>query len=79
MGNPLFELLGGTAQSAGNAGGAFGGISNIIAQYMNFRKTYNGDARAQIQQMLNNGQLTQDQFNQAAQLATQLQNLIGKR
>lgn len=50
--------------------------NNIINQFMNFRRMYQGDARAQIQQMLNSGQITQEQYNNAVQMAQQLQGML---
>ena len=49
---------------------------NMIQQFMNFAQTFNGDPRTQIQQMLNSGQVSQAQYNQAVQLAQQLQRML---
>lgn len=49
---------------------------DMIQRFMQFRQNYSGDAKAQIQQMLNSGQITQQQYNQAVQMAQQLQMLI---
>ena len=50
--------------------------NNIINQFMNFKRMYQGDARTQIQQMLNSGQITQEQYNNAVQMAQQLQGML---
>lgn len=76
MANPLFNLLGGNAM---NLPGPFGNIANLINQLNNFRATYQGNPQQQVQQMLNSGQITQSQFNQAAQMATQIQNMLTGR
>lgn len=49
---------------------------NMIQQFMQFAQTFNGDPRMQIQQMLNSGQVSQTQYNQAVQLAQQLQRML---
>lgn len=49
---------------------------NIINQFMNFKSMYRGDARSQIQQMLNTGQISQEQYNRAVQMAKQLQSML---
>ncbi len=61
MGNPLFNTY---------------GNNNIIQKFMQFKNSYNGDPKQQIQQMLNSGQLTQEQYNQAVEKANQLQMLL---
>lgn len=48
----------------------------MIQRFMQFRQNFNGDPRAQIQQMLNSGQITQSQYNQAVQMAQQLQSML---
>ena len=61
MGNPLFNTY---------------GNNNIIQKFMQFKNSYNGDPKQQIQQMLNSGQLTQEQYNRAVEQANQLQMLL---
>jgi hypothetical protein len=51
-------------------------MGNLVSQYHNFRKTFNGDPQKKIQEMLNNGQITQAQVDQARSLATQLQKYM---
>ena len=48
----------------------------MIQRFMQFRQNFNGDPRMQIQQMLNSGQITQSQYNQAVQMAQQLQSML---
>lgn len=51
-------------------------MGNLVSQYHNFRKTFNGDPQKKIQEMLNSGQITQAQVDQARNMATQFQKLI---
>lgn len=53
-----------------------GNMQNLIQQYRQFRQTFQGDPQQKIQAMLNSGQITQEQVNQAKNLATQFQNLM---
>lgn len=53
-----------------------GNMQNLIQQYKQFRQTFQGDPQQKIQAMLNSGQITQEQVNQAKNLATQFQSLM---
>lgn len=70
MANSLYQALNGNMN--------MGNIGNIMTQLQQFQRTLQGDPRQQIQQMLNTGQISQQQFNQAAQMATQIQRMMGK-
>ena len=48
----------------------------IIQQFMQFRQTFNGDARTQIQQLLNSGRISQADYDRAVQMAQQLQQML---
>lgn len=63
MANPLFNMLGGN-------------MPPIVQQFMQFKQSFTGDAQAQVQQLLNSGKVTQDQYNQAVQMAQQLQQML---
>lgn len=68
MSNPLYNILGNNPMP--------GNMGALISQLQQFKQTYTGDARAQVQQMLNSGKITQAQYNQAAQLADQLMRVM---
>lgn len=51
-------------------------MGNLINQYQNFRRTFNGDPQKKIQEMLNSGQITHAQVDQARSMATQFQKLL---
>ena len=51
--------------------------NNIMRQFQQFRQMFQGDPRQQVQQMLNSGKITQQQYNQAVQLANQLMGMMG--
>lgn len=68
MNNGLFKALGGNSN--------MGGMLGMIQQFQQFRNNFKGDPRAQIQQMLNSGQISQAQYNQAVQMAQQFQRVL---
>lgn len=65
MGNPLYQMMG-------------GGMPNgILQRFQQFQQMFKGDPRQQVQQMLNSGRVSQEQYNQAVQMAQQLQRMMG--
>lgn len=48
----------------------------MIQQFMQFRNNFRGDPRQQIQIMINSGQISQEQYNQAVQQAQQFQAML---
>ena len=69
MNNPL---LGGMPQ----IGGPFGNIQQMMQRYQQFRQSFQGDPRQQVQQMLNSGQITQQQYDNAVRMAQQIQQML---
>ena len=51
-------------------------MNNFLSRFNQFRSTFTGDPEQQVKQLLNSGRITQEQFNQAAQIANQLRQLI---
>lgn len=62
MSNPLFTALNGN--------------NSMLQQFMQFKKAFQGDPKQQVQMLLNSGRMTQEQFNQLASQATQLQKMF---
>ena len=52
--------------------------NNVLRRFNQFRNQFKGDPRQQIQQMLNSGQISQAQYNQAVQQAQMLQKMLGR-
>ena len=44
---------------------------NMVQQFNQFRQTFQGNPQEQVQQLLNSGQMTQEQFSQLQQMAQQ--------
>lgn len=68
MSNPIFQQMNQTPA---------GGMGNIVQRFQEFQRMFNGDAQQQVQQLLNSGRVSQTQYNQAVQMAQQLQRLMG--
>lgn len=67
MSNPLFQMMNQTNP-----------MSSLLQRFQQFQQTFRGDPRQQIQQLLNSGRVSQSQYNNAVQLAQQLQRMLGK-
>lgn len=61
MSNSLFNTYGGN-----------NGMAQIINQVNSFKNTFKGDPKAEVQKLMQSGQLSQEQFNQYAQMANEL-------
>ena len=64
MSNPLYQMM--------------GNQDNILQRFNQFRQSFRGNPQEQVQQLLNSGRVTQDQYNRAVQMAQQLQRFIGR-
>lgn len=71
--NPLYQMFGGMMQNS------FGKLGNIIQQFQQFRNNFHGDPKQQVQQLLNSGKVSQEDYNKAVQMANQLQKMMGGR
>jgi len=67
MSNPLYQQIGNPQMGNGN----------ILQRFQQFRQMFQGDPRAQVQQLLNSGKVSQSQYNQAVQIAQQMQRMMG--
>lgn len=68
MKNPLFNALGNVPM--------FGNMQNFMNQFQQFKQTFSGDPQQTINQMLQNGQINQQQVEQAKQMAEQFRNMM---
>lgn len=72
MANSLYNMLG------GNTSNQLGNIPNFIQRLNQFSQTIQGDPKQQVQQLLNSGRMSQQQYNQLSQMATQIQKMMMK-
>ena len=54
-------------------------MNGIMQRFQQFQQMFKGDPRQQVQQLLNSGKVSQNQYNQAVQMANQLQQMLGER
>lgn len=47
-----------------------------IQKFQQFQRTFQGDPRQQVQQLLNSGKVTQQQYDQAVKMAQQFQKML---
>ena len=52
-------------------------INSLLQQVNYLKKSFNGDPNQYIQQMLNSGRITQEQYNRAVQQTNQLRKSLG--
>lgn len=79
MANPLFSRFNQNDSNfqKGN-GGPMNNMIGMMQRFQQFKNNFQGDPRAQVQQLLDSGQMSQEQFNQLSQMASQFQNMIGR-
>lgn len=69
MSNPLFQQIAGQVPNSP--------MVTMLQRFQQFQQTFKGDPRQQVQNLLNSGKVSQSQYNQAVQMANQLQRMIG--
>lgn len=72
MANSLFKTLGGSS----NLPSPFNNMQDLVGKLNQFRQSFQGDPKEQVQQLLNSGKMSQSQYNQLSQMATQIQNML---
>ncbi len=70
MSNPLFQALGGVKQIP-QMPGQLGNFQQLMQQFRQFQANFQGDPKRQIEQMLQSGQISQQQLDQVQALARQ--------
>lgn len=68
MSNPLYNALGG--------GGPFGNMNQMVQSFNHFRQTFHGDPKQKVMEMLQSGQISQEQLNQAQNMANQFSKFL---
>lgn len=66
MGNPLYQMM-----------NPQGNNNNVLAQFNKFRQSFRGNPQEQVQQLLNSGRISQQQYNAAVQKAQALARMLG--
>lgn len=76
MANQLFKTLG---NSNSNVPAPLGNLQTLVEKLNQFKNSFSGDPKQQVQQLLNSGRMTQNQYNQLSQMATQIQNMLADK
>ena len=63
MNNPIFNAL---------------NQKNMLAQFEEFKRTFKGDPKAEVQRLLDSGQMSQEQFAKLQEQANMIIGLLGK-
>lgn len=69
MSNPLFGMMGGNQPQ----------MSGLMQRFQQFKQAFTGDPKQRVQDLLNSGRISQQQYNQAVQLAQQIQKMMGSK
>lgn len=70
MNNP-FSVLGG-----GRMPGPMGNFQQMVQQYNQFKSTFQGDPKAEVEKLLQSGKITQQQLDMVQGMAKQFQGLL---
>lgn len=74
MGNPFYNQN--APQQMPN--NPFGNMMQLMQQFQQFRSNFQGDPKQKVQELLNSGKMSQQQFNQLSQLAQQFQSFFNR-
>ena len=71
MGNPFFNQN--SPMQSSNP------MMNMLQQFQQFKANFQGDPRQRDQELLNSGQMSQQQFNYLSNLAQQFQSMFNRK
>ena len=69
MANPLYNMFGRNAP--------INPIAQLVRDAKDFRKSFTGNPKDEVQRLLNSGQLSQADFNRYSQIAQQVVQAMG--
>lgn len=69
MANPFFDALGGGNSSVVR-------FQQMMKQFNQFRASFQGDPKAEVEKLLQSGKMSQQQLNQLQEMAKQFQGFI---
>lgn len=67
MSNPLYKSMNNQTSN------------DLVQRFNQFRQNFKGNPQQQVQQLLNSGRITQQQYNQAVQMANAFQKMLGMK
>ncbi len=75
MPNPLFQALGGGSP---RLPGPMENFAQMMQKFNQFRATFQGDPKAEVEKLLQSGQMSQQQLDQLQAAARQFMQLMPK-
>ncbi len=66
MSNPLFGMMQNQMP-----------MNGLMQKFQQFQQMFRGDPRMKVQELLNSGKVSQQQYNHAVQMAQQMQKMMG--
>ena len=73
MANPFFNRF---SNNGGTPSGPIGNAMNLMSKFNEFKANFQGNPQEQVQQLLNSGKMSQEQFNQLSNMAKQFQSMM---
>lgn len=70
--NNLYKQFGERSATSANDGG----FAQMIQEIKRFQQNFKGDPRAEVQRLLQSGEMSQDQFNRYADMANQITEMM---
>ena len=74
MANPLMQFLGGSESPA--MPGPMGNVMQILQQFQQFRASFKGDPKQQVEMLRKSGQMSDAQYQQLEAMAKQIMPFI---
>lgn len=53
--------------------------NELLQKFQQFKQSFHGDPKQQVQQLLNSGKVSQEQYDRAVQMAQQFQRMFSGR
>lgn len=72
--NPIFAAMNNSARM-----NPMSNFSNFVNQFNQFRSQFQGDPKAQVENLLSSGKMSKEQFEQFSNIARQFQGSMGVR
>lgn len=69
--NPFFNALGG-----GQMAGPMAGFQQMVQRFQQFKQTFQGDPKAEVEKLLQSGAMSQQELNQLQGMARQFGHLF---
>lgn len=76
MNNPLQGFFNNQPIQNGGQNFPFGNIPNLLSSFNEFKRTFTGDPRRQVQDLINSGRMSPEAYSQLEKMAQQFMTLL---